>query len=277
MMKHERYARLAQLIRGHAVTMTTLTRSSHVGSSLSMAELVAVLYDGVLRVDPKNPHWPDRDRFILSKGHAAAGVYGVLAEKGFFPKEWLDTYFRDDGKLSGHINHHVPGVDFTTGSLGHGLPVAAGMALVARRMRKGHRIFVLMSEGDFEEGSTWEAAMFASHHHCDNIIAIVDANRIQALGNVADIIDLEPLAEKLEAFGWSVRDIDGHDVRQIEEALLAVPWERGKPSCVIARTIKGKGVKSLENTLASHYHWVPEEKLVEVYEELGVRDAFPIP
>jgi transketolase len=276
MTSHEEYRRLAQLIRGYAVTMTTRTNSSHVGSCLSMAELVAVLYGGILHVDPKDPRWPDRDRFILSKGHAAAGVYAALVEKGFFPKEWIDTYYQDDGKLSGHASFHVPGVELSTGSLGHALPVALGMALAARQRGKKHRIFVLMSEGDCQEGSTWEAVMFAAQHHLDNVIAIVDANRIQALGKVADIIDLEPLAQKAEAFGWSVRDIDGHDVRQIEESLLAVPFTSGKPSLLIARTVKGKGVRSLENTLASHYRCVPKEHLAEVLAELGVSDAFPV-
>ena len=276
MTKHEEYQRLAQLIRGYSVTMTTRTNSSHVGSCLSMAELVAVLYGGIMNLNPKDPMWSDRDRFFLSKGHAAAGVYGALAEKGFFPKEWIATYYRDDGKLSGHASFHVPGVEFSTGSLGHALSVGLGMALVAKRKGKKHRIFVLMSEGDCEEGSTWEAMMFAAQHHLDNVIAIVDANRIQALGNVADIIDLEPFAKKAEAFGWSVRDINGHDVRQIESTLLGVPFESGKPSFVIARTVKCKGIRDMENTLSSHYQHVPQEKLAAVLMELGVKDAFPI-
>jgi transketolase len=276
MSRLEEYRRLAQLIRGYAVKMTNLEHSGHVGSSLSMAELVAVLYGGILRVDPGNPRWPDRDRFVLSKGHAAAGVYAALAEKGFFPIEWTDTYYRDDGRLCGHISHHVPGVEFSTGSLGHGLPVAAGMALVARRAGRSHRIFVLMSDGDCNEGSTWEAIMFASQHHFDNLIAIVDANRIQALGNVKDVIDMEPFVAKVEAFGWAVREIDGHDVEQIERALLSVPFEPGKPSFVIARTTKGKGIRSIENTVASHYRCVPDDKLAEAYRELGVSDAFPV-
>jgi transketolase len=272
----ERYRKLAQMIRAYAIKMTNLEHSGHVGSSLSMAELIAVLYDGILRVDPKNPRWPDRDRFILSKGHAAAGLYGALAEKGFFPKWWTDTYYRDNGKLCGHISHHVPGVEFSTGSLGHGLPVAAGMALVAKRERKNYRIFVLMSDGDCNEGSTWEAIMFAAQHRFDNLIAIVDANKIQALGEVKDIINMEPLARKLEVFGWEVREIDGHDVKEIEKTLLSVPFKKGKPSFIIARTIKGKGVKFLENTIASHYRCVPDDKLADVYRELGIANAFCI-
>ena len=276
MNKRERYERLARLIRGYAVKMTNLEHSGHVGSSLSMAELVAVLYEGILRVDPERPDWPERDRFLLSKGHAAAGVYGALTEKGFFPKEWTDTYYRDDGKLCGHISHHVPGVEFSTGSLGHGLPVGTGMALAAKRDGAAHRIFVLMSDGDCNEGSTWEAIMFAAQHHFDNLTAIVDANKIQALGNVRDVIDMQPFAEKVKAFGWAVREIDGHDVGQIEAALKAVPFEKGKPSFLIARTVKGRGVKAIENTVASHYRCIPDDRLAEVYEELGVSDAFPV-
>ena len=271
-----KYRRLAQLIRGYAVKMTNCRSSGHVGSSLSMADIVAVLYERVLRVDPANPRWPERDRFILSKGHAAAGVYGALVEKGFFPKEWVDTYYGDDGKLCGHISHHVPGVEFSTGSLGHGLPVAAGMALAARRNQRGHRIFCLMSDGDCNEGSTWEAIMFAAQHGFDNLTAIVDANKIQALGKVTDIINMEPFAEKVEDFGWAVDEIDGHDFDQIEKALLAVPFRKGKPSFIIARTVKGKGVKSIENTVSSHYRCIPDGELKAVYAELGVSDAFPV-
>jgi transketolase len=270
------YHRLAQLIRGYAVKMTNCRSSGHVGSSLSMADVVAVLYGRILRVDPANPRWPDRDRFILSKGHAAAGVYGALVEKGFFPRDWVDTYYGDDGKLCGHISHHVPGVEFSTGSLGHGLPVAAGMALVAKRNKHRYRIFCLMSDGDCNEGSTWEAIMFAAQHRFDNLTAIVDANKIQALGKVTDIINMEPFAEKVEDFGWAVDEIDGHDCEQIEKALLAVPFRKGKPSFIIARTTKGKGVKSIENTVSSHYRCIPDEKLKEVYAELGVSDAFPV-
>ena len=272
----EKYRNLAQLIRGYAVKMTNLEHSGHVGSSLSMADIVSVLYEKILHVDPEHPDEPDRDRFILSKGHAAAGVYAALAEKGFFPKNWTDTYYRDNGKLCGHISHHVPGVEFSTGSLGHGLPVAAGMALVSKRLKKTYRIFVLMSDGDCNEGSTWEAVMFAAQHGFDNLIGIVDANQIQALGRVDDIIDMEPFAEKFKVFGWAAREIDGHDFRQIEESLLDVPFESGKPSIIIARTVKAKGIDFLENTVASHYRCVPDERLAEVYEKLGVKDAFSV-
>jgi len=250
--------------------MTNLRHSGHVGSSLSMADILAVLYETILRVDPKNPRRADRDRFILSKGHAAAGVYAALAEKGFIPREWLRTYYCDNGKLCGHISHHVPGAEFSTGSLGHGLPVAVGMAIAARMAGQQHRIIVLMSDGDCNEGSTWESIMFAAQQRLDNLTVIVDYNRVQALGKSKDIIDLEPLGRKIQDFGWAVKEIDGHDHRQIESALSILPFQRGRPSFLIARTVKGKGLKSMEDTVDCHYKCVPDDGLSAAYKELGV-------
>ena len=236
-----------------------------------MADLVSVLYLSILRVDPKNPGDPGRDRFILSKGHAAAAIYAALAELGFFPKEWLATYYGDDGKLSGHISHHVPGVEFSTGSLGHGLPVATGMAIHAKRRAKRHRIVVLASDGDMNEGSTWEAIMFAAQQKLDNLTVILDANGIQALGRTRDIADLEPLAEKVRLFRWGVREINGHDVAAIHAALADLPAEEGKPTFVIARTTKGKGVSFFEDTVSCHYRHCDDAQLAQAYRELGVR------
>jgi len=261
---------LAARVRAHAVMMTNLQHSGHVGSSLSMADLLVVLFEKILRVDPKNPTWPQRDRFILSKGHGAAGLYAVMAEKGFFSKEWLQTYYCDNGKLCGHISHHVPGVEFSTGSLGHGLPVAAGMALAAKYSKTKHRVFILMSDGDCNEGSTWEAIMFAAQHKLDNLIVIVDYNRVQALGHSKDIINLEPFSKKIEDFGWAAREIDGHNFDEISSVLSAVPFEKSKPSFVIAHTVKGKGISYMENTVASHYKCVTDDKLEDAYKELGV-------
>jgi len=266
----KKYQYLASKIRAYAVRMTHRGKSGHIGSSLSMADILVVLYTKILRVDPSRPDWPERDRFILSKGHAAAGLYALLAEEGFFSKDWLDTYYQDNGHLSGHVSHHVPGVEFSTGSLGHGLPVAAGMAVAARRTGKRHRIFCLMSDGDCNEGSTWEAIMFAAQHHLDNLIAILDYNKIQALGRTRDVINLDPLAKKLEDFHWSVREIDGHNHQEIETALSGVPWEKKKPSFVIAHTIKGKGVSFFEDTVSCHYKCANEEELRQAYKELGV-------
>ncbi|MFH0965432.1 MAG: transketolase [Planctomycetota bacterium] len=261
---------LAKTIRVHCLHMTHRGKSGHLGSMLSMAELLAVLYERILKVDPKNPKWPDRDRFVLSKGHGGAAVYAVLAEKGFFPKEWMQGYYRDEGKLMGHISHHVPGVEFSTGSLGHGLPVATGMALAARVARKKHRVICLVSDGDVDEGSTYEAMLFAAQHHLDNLTVVYDANQVQALGFVKDVIDLEPLSERIAATRWSVREIDGHDVEEIDAALAAIPFEAGKPSWITAHTIKCKGVSFKENTVACHYGCVNDEELARALAELGV-------
>lgn len=263
---------LANAIRAHCLRMTHHGKSGHVGSMLSMAEILAVLYERILRVDPGQPKWPDRDRFILSKGHGGGALYAVLAEKGFFPKEWLMTYYRDNGKLMGHISHHVPGVEFSTGSLGHGLPVAVGMALAARYRKEQHRIFCLVSDGDCNEGSTWEAIYFAAQQHLDNLTVIYDYNRIQALGFTQDVLDLEPFAERLRLSRWAVEEVDGHDVRQLECSLRKVPFEPGKPSWIVAHTIKGKGVSFLENTVACHYGSVNDEQLKAALAELGVNE-----
>lgn len=225
-----------------------------------MCELLAVLYGKVLQVKPAEPDWSERDRFILSKGHGCASLYAVLAESGFFPLDWLETFYQNGSYLAGHITHrHVPGVEVSTGSLGHGLSIATGMALAAKRDRKTHRVFVLLSDGECDEGSTWEPILFAPHHRLDNLIAIVDYNKIQSLGTVKEVMDLEPFAEKWRAFGWATREIDGHNIGEIEEALTAIPFEEGRPSCVIAHTVKGKGVSFMENELLWHYRSPQEE------------------
>jgi len=265
------YQVLATKIRAHVLRMIHRAHSSHVGTSLSMADLLAVLYAGVLRVDPSRPDWPDRDRFILSKGHGGAAVYAVLAEQGFFPREWLDTYYLDGSHLAGHITHYgVPGVEVSTGSLGHGLSLGCGMALAGKHDKQSYRVFVLLSDGECDEGSTWEAALFAPHHQLDNIIAIVDYNKIQSIGMVKEVLDLEPLADKWQAFGWAVQEIDGHDFKQIEEALLSVPFKPGRPSCIIAHTVKGKGVSFMENQIAWHYGHPDAAQLRQALTELGV-------
>jgi len=210
---------LARAIREHCLRMTHRGRSGHIGSMLSMADILAVLYTRVLNVDALRPDKPDRDRFVLSKGHGGGGVYAVLAEMGFFPEEWLQGYYRDEGKLMGHISHHVPGVEFSTGSLGHGLPVAVGMALAAKARGKTHRVFCLMSDGDINEGSTWEAMWFAAQNHIDNLTVILDYNKVQALGHSADVFDMEPLGAKLEASRWAWREADGHDIQRQDSNL----------------------------------------------------------
>jgi len=235
-----------------------------------MVEALTVLYGKVLRVDPSDPSWSDRDRFILSKGHACAALYAVLAERGFFPVEWLETFCQNGSRLAGHATHtHIPGVELSTGSLGHGLSVAIGMALAAKRDAKAYRVFVLLSDGECNEGSNWEAIMFAPHHRLDNLIAIVDYNKIQSLGTVEVVLDLEPFADKWRAFGWAVREIDGHDVSKVEPVLSQVPFEAGKPSCVIAHTVKGKGVSFMEHKLLWHYRSPQGEEYEAALAELA--------
>jgi transketolase len=261
---------LARRIRGHCLRMTHRGKSGHVGSMLSMAELLAVLYTRVLNVDPREPRKADRDRLVLSKGHGGGAVYAVLAELGFFPMEWLEGYYRDRGKLMGHISHHVPGVEFSTGSLGHGLPVACGMAFAAQRAGWRHRYFCVMSDGDCDEGSSWEAILFAAQHKLDNLTVVLDYNKIQALGFVHDVLDLEPLGAKLAACGWAYREVNGHEPAEIDAALRTLPFEPGKPSWLTAHTIKGKGVSFLENTVSCHYGSVNDQQLAQALQEIGV-------
>jgi transketolase len=260
---------LARAIRVRALRMVHRAKASHIGSCLSMADLLAVLYGAILRVDPARLGWPDRDRFILSKGHGAAIMYALLAERGFFPREWLDTYGQDGSRLAGHLTHAgIPGVEVSTGSLGHGLSIGCGMALAAQRERRPARVFVLLSDGECDAGATWEAALFAPHHRLDNLVAIVDYNKIQSFGAVKDVLDLEPLADKWRACRWSTSEIDGHDVAQVRAALTAVPREPGQPTAVIAHTVKGKGVSFMENELAWHYRSPSAEQLAAALAEL---------
>ncbi|MGH9423785.1 MAG: transketolase, partial [Thermoanaerobaculia bacterium] len=214
--------------------MTSLGGSSHVGSVLSMADIIAVLYARVLRVDPENPDWDERDRFILSKGHAGAGVYAALAETGFFPVEMLDSHYQNGSIFSGHVSHKgVAGVELSTGSLGHGLPVAAGMAYGAKLDSRAYRIFVVLSDGECDEGSNWEAALFAAHHALSNLVVIIDYNKIQSLKPVAETLGLEPFADKWRAFGWAVEEVDGHDCDSLLTALEQTTT-RSRPTCIIA-------------------------------------------
>ena len=260
---------LARRIRIHAVRMTHRGRSSHVGSSLSMAELLAVLYRRILRLSPETVDDPDRDRLILSKGHGCAGHYAVLAECGFFPPDWLESFYHNGAKLAGHATADgVPGVEVSTGSLGPGLSIACGLALAGKRDQRSYRVFAVLSDGECDEGSTWEAALFAPHHQLDNLTAIVDYNKIQSLGRVKDVLDLDPFAAKWSSFGWAVREIDGHDVDAVERSLCEVPFEPGKPSCVIAHTIKGKGVSFMEDKLLWHYRTPQGEEYERAIAEL---------
>jgi len=258
----------ARQIRRHVLRMVHKSRASHVGSCLSIADILAVLYGEVLRVRPAQPDWADRDRFVLSKGHAAAALYATLAERGFFPLEWLDTYCEDGSRLAGHVVHKgVPGVEVSTGSLGHGLPIAVGMALAAKRARADYRVFALLSDGECDEGSNWEAALFAPHHELSNLVAIVDYNRIQSFGRTAEVLCLEPFADKWRAFGWRVEEVDGHDARALA-AILSQRRADGPPTVVIAHTVKGKGVSFMEDRLLWHYRSPDATELERALAEL---------
>lgn len=262
-------AELAKRIRKHCVRMTGTANASHVGGSLSAADLLAAVYGRALRYDPLRPDWPDRDRFIMSKGHACSALYAVLAESGYFPVERLEAFYQNGSPLAGHVMHkNVPGVELSTGSLGHGLPVATGMAIAAKRDGRPSRIFCLISDGECDEGSVWEAALFAPHHKLDNLIVLVDYNKIQSLGAVKEVIDLDPLADKWRAFGWAVRELDGHDLSAVEQAVTQVPFQSGRPSCIVAHTVKGKGVSYMENKLLWHYRAPMGDDMTKALAEL---------
>lgn len=252
--------------------MTSLGGSSHIGSILSMADVLGVLYGGVMHVDPADPRAPDRDRFILSKGHAGAGVYAALAERGFFEVARLDAHYQDGSVFSGHVSHKgVPGVELSTGSLGHGLSVGAGMAYAAKLDNAAHRVLVVLSDGECDEGSTWEAILFAAHHGLDRLVAIVDYNKIQSLDTVASTLALEPFVAKWESFGWAVREVDGHDHDALNAAFAKLPLQKGAPSCIIAHTVKGKGVSFMEHQVLWHYRTARGEELEAAMREMGER------
>ncbi|MFF5296398.1 transketolase [Paractinoplanes globisporus] len=264
-------AGLARAIRAHVLRMTHTGRSSHVGSALSCADILAVLYGGVLEVDPGRPDRPDRDRFLMSKGHAGSALYAALAERGFFDPALLGQHYRNGSFLSGHVSHvGVPGVDLSTGSLGHGLSIGAGLAWRARQTGQAWRAYVLLGDGECDEGSVWEAAMFAAHHRLSALVAIVDYNKLQSLGSTEETIALEPFADKWRAFGWRVSEVDGHDHRQLSQT-LAVP--RGappdRPLCVLAHTVKGKGVSFMENQVLWHYRPPSDEELAGALAEVA--------
>jgi len=234
-----------------------------------MADIIAILYGTVLRLNPEDPSWPGRDRFILSKGHAGAGVYVALAECGFFDVEKLKTHYQDGSDLSGHISHKGnPGVEFSTGSLGHGLSVGAGMAYGAKLDDLKHKVVVLMSDGELDEGSNWEAILFAGYHRLDNLVAIVDYNKIQSLAKVSETLELEPIVDKWVSFGWAVREVDGHNHEELRDVLTSLPLKDDRPSVVIAHTIKGKGVSFMEHNVLWHYRSPNGEELKAALEEL---------
>ncbi len=262
----------ANWIRLTAMTMNHHAGLGHTGGDLSSADILAVLFlGGVLRVDPTRPRWPQRDRFILSKGHCAAAYYSTLAARGFFPVAQLKTYMDPLSMLNGHPDRNkLPGVEANTGPLGHGLPVAVGAALAARMRKESWRVFVLTGDGELQEGSNWEAVMTAQQYCLDNLTVIVDRNRIQQGDFTEDTIRMEPLAARFAAFGFAVEEIDGHSTAALLKSFSRMPLEQGKPSCLIARTIKGKGVSFAENQPAWHHGVPTEEQLAKAAAELGV-------
>lgn len=262
----------ANWIRLSAMTMTNHAKLGHTGGDLSSADILATLYLGeVLRIDPARPHWPQRDRFVMSKGHCSGAFYSTLAQKGFFPLRQLKTFMDPLSMLNGHPDRNkLPGVEANTGPLGHGLPIAVGMALAARMRKESWRTFVLVGDGELQEGSNWEAAMSAQQYKLDNLIVIVDRNRLQQGDFTESTIRMEPLAARWTSFGFAVLEIDGHDHLALLEALTAVPLDQGKPTCLIANTLKGKGVSFAENVPAWHHGVPTEEQLAMAAAELEV-------
>jgi transketolase len=243
----------AARIRAHVVDMCAGPEGGHLGGAFSCADILAALYFSVLNVDPLRPDDPDRDRFLLSKGHAAVGLYATLAERGFFPVGELAGYGRPGSRLMGHPVRAVPGVEMPTGSLGHGLALGCGFALAARYAGRDARTFVLLGDGELQEGSVWEAAIAAASLRLDRLVAVVDRNELQLTGPTDGIAPMEPLADRWRSFGWAVRDVDGHDPDRLADHLGAAPWEPGRPSVLIARTVKGHGLPFLAGRSASHY------------------------
>lgn len=252
-MEEDKLPKIARQVRRNIITMLAEAASGHPGGSLSAVEIVTALYFGEMRIDAANPHWSERDRFVLSKGHAAPLLYSVLAERGFFPREELLTFRKIDSRLQGHPDmKKVPGVDMSTGSLGQGFSAALGMALAAKLDCRDYRVFVLLGDGETEEGQVWEAAMAAAHYRLDNLVAFLDHNRLQIDGPIEQVMSPEPLAAKFKAFGWQVVEIDGHDFAQIKSALNIAAQTVDKPTMVVAETVKGKGVSFMENEVGWH-------------------------
>lgn len=251
---------LAWLIRRHGIEMTHLSGGSHIGAIMSVADIIAVLYADILKYNPANPNWEERDRVIMSKGHAGAAVYAALAECGFFPVDELKSHYQNGSRLSGHVSHHVPGVDFSTGSLGHGLSAAAGMAYIAKKSRdESHCVYAVLGDGECNEGSVWEAALFANHFRLNNLVAIIDRNRMQSMDFGENTLELENFGDKWQAFGWNVIETNGNDHNELKLAFAVAEENRDKethkPTVIIASTIKGYGVSFMQNDILWHYRF----------------------
>lgn len=266
----EELKEIARQVREDVLRMIERARSSHVGSCFSTIELLVALYYRHLNVNPMATLDPERDRFLMSKGHAAAALYAVLARRGFFPREELDTFYLDGGHLKGHVDAHgVAGVETSHGALGHGLAVGVGMALAAKHDGESWRVFVMLSDGECDEGSVWEAALAANAFKLENLVAIVDYNRQQGMGATEEIIPLEPMADKWRAFGWSTVEIEGHDYQQIASAVGQVGLHPGRATAIVAHTTKGKGVSFMEGQLLWHYRTAAGDELEAALRELS--------
>jgi transketolase len=260
----------ARAVRAHTVQMAHDGKTPHVGSSLSPVDLLVALYFHAMKIAPPDPTGPEDDRFILSKGHGCLSWYATLAERGYFPAAWLKDYAKDGSPLAEHPSPSgIPGVEIATGSLGHGLAIGAGLALARQLDGRAGRTFVLLSDGECNEGSVWEAAMFAAGRRLEGLVALVDYNKLQAMGRSNEVTALAPLAEKWRAFGWGVREVEGHDMRAVVEALDALPFEKGKPSAIVAHTVKGKGVSFMEDDLEWHYRPPGDQDLARALDEIN--------
>ncbi len=259
---------LARLIRCQSLKMVEGAKAAHIGSALSIADIVAVLYSEILRYKSDRPDWDGRDRFILSKGHACVAIYSALAEVGFFERNLLDQYGKNASEFMNHISHKVKGVEFSTGSLGHGLSFGVGKAVALKRKSVSAKVYVLLSDGELNEGSNWEATMFAAHHQLDNLVAIIDYNNLQSLTTVEQTLKLEPIGKKFEAFGWDVKQVNGHNLEELTNAFSSIPWYKDKPSVLICETIKGHGVSFMHNKVEWHYRPPNKEQLKAALEEL---------
>lgn len=260
-------------LRRNIVKMIKIGEGGHLGGSFSCIEIITALYFSVLRCNPQDPQWEDRDRFILSAGHKCLTLYSVLAEKGYFDKKLLNTYGSLDSRLPGHPDRHkLPGVEANTGSLGHGLAIGGGMALAGKLDQKSYKVYVLMGDGEIAEGSVWEATEIANHYKLDNLIAIIDRNKLQIHGNTKDVLNTEPLLEKWNSFGWQTLEVNGHDFVEILKGFESIPIKKNHPTCIIANTIKGKGLSFTENNYKYHY-WKPtDEEMKKAFIELGMND-----
>jgi transketolase len=251
-------------LRRKIVRMLSVAKRGHIASAFSCVELVRVLYDDVMRYDAANPSWPERDRCIFSKGHGCMALYVMLSEKGFFPESELWKFCKHDGILGGHPEYgKVPGVEASTGSLGHGLPIGIGFALNARHEKAGHRVFVVLGDGECDEGSVWEAAMCASKHRLSNLVVMVDYNKQQSYGSTREVLDLEPLADKWRAFGWAVDEVDGHSVKDLQAILARVPFQTDKPTAIICHTVKGRWASLMEENPAWHHKINPTDEEID--------------